>query len=126
MTTILDDFADDILDAFADIASPAVYQPKAAGEAAGFPAAQGGAAVATFARITHEQAESESRSNLVIAEARVPARDVPAPQVDDVIEVDGVTWTCRKSSGQQIQRLREGPFWIIRVTREQSPNWRRG
>lgn len=124
--SIRDDFDADLLDAFADLASPAVYRPRAAGEAAGFPAGQGGAAVATFARIDNEQAESESRANLVIAEARFPARDVPDPQVDDVIEVDGVAWTFRKSGGQQIQRLREEAVWIVRVSRGTTPNWRRG
>lgn len=124
--SIRDDFFADILAEFLDSASPAVYRPRAAGEAAGFPAGQGGAAVETFVRIDNEQAESESRANLTIAEARFPARDVPDPQVDDVIEVDGVAWTFRKSSGQQIQRLREGAFWIVRVSRETTPNWRRG
>lgn len=116
--SIRDDFDADILDAFADIASPAIYRPRAAGEAAGFPAGQGGAAVETMALVENRQTEAESRALLEVAEIRIPARDVASPQIDDVIVVDGEEWQYRPSTDQSIQRRRLGPFWILRCRRE--------
>lgn len=118
MTTIRDDFFVDILDTFADIASPAVYQPKAAGEAGLVPAARGGRAIETLALVENRQTEAESRAQLEVAEIRIPARDVVSPQIDDVIVVDGEQWQHRPSTDQSIQRRRLGPFWILRCRRE--------
>jgi hypothetical protein len=116
--SIRDDFADDILDGFADFASPAMYQPKAAGEAAAVPASRGGRAIETLVLVENRQTEAESRALLEVAEIRIPARDVASPQIDDVIVVDGEEWQHRPSTDQSIQRRRLGPFWILRCRRE--------
>ncbi|NDY56656.1 hypothetical protein G3N56_07855 [Desulfovibrio sulfodismutans] len=118
MTTYRDDFFEDSVAEFSDSASPAVYRPRAAGEAAGFPAAQGGAAVETLAVVENRQTEAESRAQMEVAEIRIPARDVASPQIDDVIVVDGEEWQHRPSTDQSIQRRRLGPFWILRCRRE--------
>lgn len=116
--SIRDDFDADLLDAFADLASPAVYRPKASGEAAAVPANRGGAAIETLARVENRQTEAESRAQMEVAEIRIPARDVASPQIDDVIVVDGEEWQHRPSTDQSIQRRRLGPFWILRCRRE--------
>jgi hypothetical protein len=81
---------------------PAVYRPKAGGE------------VGTYAQVENRQTETEARVRGEFAEIRVPARDVPDPAVDDVVEVAGVVWQMRPSTDQFIQRRQDGPFWVVR------------
>lgn len=123
--TIAVDFAADILDAFAELASPAVYRPRAAGEAAGFPAGQGGAAVETPALVGERLVRNTSGEFGTVAEIRVPAAQVPDPRPGDVIEIIGVSWEVLNLPGETA--IRGGrPLWILYCGTDRVPNWRRG
>lgn len=88
---------------------PATYRPKAGGE------------VATYAKIEDRAVAVERGIRGEYAMIRLPARDVPAPGVDDLIEVDGQTWQHRPGPAGDTLCRRSGPFVLLACRRELHP-----
>jgi len=103
------DFEDDLLAAFPDLPGvwPAVYRP-----------AGGGDPVHTDAMIESATVESDNRTHGEYADIRIPIRDVPAPAVDDVLEIDGIVWEFRINQDRKLLRTQRWPFWLIQCRRK--------
>jgi len=104
--SLRDDFEDDILVAFEDLAESALYLPKAGGQ------------IVTLAMVEGRRLDSGRLARGEYATLRLPVRDVPAPEVDDLIQVDGETWQHRPATDETDIRSRSGPFWLLACRRE--------
>ncbi|MGE4536647.1 MAG: hypothetical protein AB7D37_06185 [Desulfovibrio sp.] len=111
MVTMREQFEASILNALPHIPGfqPAEYRPKE------------GDPVATFAMIETQQRETERLVRGMYAEIRIPVRDVPSPDIDESIVIDGECWTIRPSTDQSIQMRKVWPFWVVRCRRDIRP-----
>jgi|GEM_PF-5366137 len=111
MLTVREQFEASILAALPSLPGfqPAEYRPKT------------GDPVATYAMIESKQRESERLARGTYAEIRIPIRDVSEPEIDDVLVINGESWTVRPSTDQSIQMREAWPFWIVRCRKDLRP-----
>jgi hypothetical protein len=97
------DIEAEILDLFPDTpgAWPAVYRPVV------------GDAVETFAALKDCRRATGGRVRGKYATLRLPMRDVPTPEIGDVIVINGTRWEYCQNQDVLDENKEDWPFWLL-------------